>query len=145
MGEGMEERWRALSEEVLTSMKDWRIAHPQAIFREIEEAVHERMSRLEAQMLQETALASTQTDWQEQPVHARSTCPHCGTPLQARGKRPRQLQSRGGQAVTLNRRYGTYPACGMGLPPKILPFFKDGEIYRKPEEAKASAPYERIM
>ena len=82
MDEGIEERWRALSEEVLTSMKDWRIAHPQATFREIEEAVHERMSRLEAQMLQETALASTQTDWQEQPPHARQhkiafEVPHC--------------------------------------------------------------------
>jgi len=48
--------------------------------------VHERVSRLEAQMLQETALSSAQTDWGEAAVGERPVCPNCGTALQSRGK-----------------------------------------------------------
>jgi hypothetical protein len=119
MDEAMENRWRELSEEVLSGMKEWRLAHPKATFREIEEAVHERVSRLEAQMLQETALASEHTDWGQTPSEERPRCPHCGTALQARGKRKRVLQSQGGHPITLKRSYGTCPACGMGLfPPR---------------------------
>lgn len=51
MDETMEKHWRELSEEILNGMKEWRQAHPEATFREIEEAVHTRMSRLEAQMV----------------------------------------------------------------------------------------------
>jgi hypothetical protein len=117
MDEAMEQRWRELSEEVLSGMKEWRLAHPKATFREIEEAVHERMSRLEAQMLQETALASGTTDWAEAPAQEQPTCPNCGTPLQARGKRKRGLQGPGGQEILLNRSYGTCPGCGIGVFP----------------------------
>ena len=119
MDEAMEKRWRELSEEVLNGMKEWRLAHPKATFREIEDAVHERMSRLEAQLVQETTLASELTDWQQAPAAERPTCPNCGTPLVSRGKRQRELQSRGGQSIQLKRTYGTCPSCGMGLfPPR---------------------------
>lgn len=117
MDEAMEKRWRDLAEEVLSGMKEWRQAHPKATFREIEEAVHERMSWLEAQMLQETTLASDLTDWPHLPEAERPTCPNCGTPLLARGKRQRELQSRGGQTIKVKRSYGTCPSCGMGLFP----------------------------
>jgi hypothetical protein len=30
MDESMENRWKTLSEEVLSGMKEWRVAHPQA-------------------------------------------------------------------------------------------------------------------
>src|SRR5215831_276715 len=100
MDEAMEKRWRELAEEVLSGMKEWRLAHPKATFREIEEAVHERISRLEAQMLQETALASTHTDWGEEAAEERPNCPNCGTALQARGKQKRTLQGRGSHPIT---------------------------------------------
>ena len=96
-------------------MKEWRLAHPKATFREIEDAVHERLSRLEAHMLQETTLASDLTDWQQGADSERPSCPNCGTPLQARGQRERTLQSRGGQTIKVKRTYGTCPRCGMGL------------------------------
>jgi YgiT-type zinc finger domain-containing protein len=117
MDEALERRWRELSEEVWSGMKDWRLAHPSATFREIEEAVHERMSRMEAQLLQEAALASKQTDWAKEPKERRPTCPNCGTTLQPRGKQRRELQSRGGETIQLERTYGTCPRCGMGLFP----------------------------
>jgi hypothetical protein len=67
MDEATEKRWRELSEEILSGMKEWRLAHPDATFREIEETVHARMSRMEAQMLQETAFASRKADWAQDP------------------------------------------------------------------------------
>lgn len=117
MDEATEKRWKEISEEVFSGMKEWREAHPKATFREIEEAVHERMSRLEAHLLQETTLASEMTDWHQAPTTERPKCPNCGTALRSRGKRQRVLQSRGGQTIKVTRRYGTCPCCGMGLFP----------------------------
>jgi hypothetical protein len=34
----LDTRWRQLSEEVITGMKEWRLQHPRATFREIEAA-----------------------------------------------------------------------------------------------------------
>jgi hypothetical protein len=120
MDEAMDHAWQELSEEVLTGIKEWRLAHPKATFREIEQAVHERMSRLEARLLQDAALASrTAGDWNEAPEGDRPCCPVCQTPLQGRGKHARRLQGTGGQEVRLVRSYGTCPTCGVGLfPPR---------------------------
>jgi hypothetical protein len=43
-----EEYWRELSEHILTDLTEWRRSHPKATLREIEEEVHQRISRLEA-------------------------------------------------------------------------------------------------
>ena len=112
-----EEHWRDLSEQILTAMVEWRRTHPKATFREIEDEVHLRMSRLEAQLIQDTAQQSTSRAWSGGSPQERPTCPVCGTPLHARGKRVRKLQAAGGQEVTLNRAYGSCPNCGTGLFP----------------------------
>ena len=119
MDEEMDQKWRALSEEILTDMKGWRKAHPKATFREIEKAVHERITRLEAQMVQDSAQASESREWSGKKEQDRPACPVCNTPLQARGKQSRQLQGAGGQTVELQRSYGTCPTCGVGFfPPR---------------------------
>ena len=51
MDQTPEEQWRELSERVLTEMSEWRRSHPKATLREIEDEVHARMSRLEAQLI----------------------------------------------------------------------------------------------
>lgn len=112
-----EEHWRELSERILTEITEWRQSHPKATFREIEEEVHARMSRLEAQLIQDTAQQSKSRTWSGASPQERPTCPVCHTPLHARGKRQRKLQGAGGQAVTLSREYGTCPHCGTGLFP----------------------------
>lgn len=112
-----EEHWRELSEQILTDVKEWRRTHPKATFREIEDEVHARMSRLEAQLIQDTAEASKSRTWSGASLQERSTCSVCSTPLYARGKRVRKLQGAGGQEVRLNREYGTCPNCGTGLFP----------------------------
>ena len=115
--ENMDREWRALSEEILLGMKEWRRQHPKATLREIEEAVSERLSRLGAQMIQDAAQTSTAADWTAHGEAEAPRCEHCGEVLVSRGKHPRRLQANGGAAVTIERRYGTCPRCGVGLFP----------------------------
>ena len=67
MDQRSEEHWRELSEEILTSMKEWRRSHPKATLREIEDEVHARMSRLEAQMIPRygTGKPQPRMEWEE--------------------------------------------------------------------------------
>jgi hypothetical protein len=119
MEKASEEHWRELSENILTDVKEWRRSHPKATFREIEDEVHARLSRLEAQMIQDTAQESPSRAWSGRSQQERPTCPVCQAPLQARGKRERTLQGGGGQEMTLSREYGTCPNCQTGLfPPR---------------------------
>jgi predicted RNA-binding Zn-ribbon protein involved in translation (DUF1610 family) len=119
MEEEVDQRWQALSEEILRDVKGWRKAHPKATFREIEHEVHTRITRLEAQLLQDTAQASASREWSGKEEEERPPCPVCGTALHARGKQSRHLQGAGGQEVVLTRSYGTCPTCGVGLfPPR---------------------------
>jgi RNase P subunit RPR2 len=117
MEEAMDKEWRILSEEILSGMKEWRLAHPKATFREIEQEASERVSRLQARMIQDAALASPTADWQSLPQEERPTCPHCDKALIPRGKQKRRIQGSGGREVELRRSYGTCPSCGMGLFP----------------------------
>ncbi|MBV9020909.1 MAG: hypothetical protein JOZ71_09370 [Ktedonobacteraceae bacterium] len=119
MNRETDQEWQKLSEQILTDIKEWRRAHPKATLREIEEEVHARMSRLEAQVIQDAAQESSSRAWSGAGPEQRPTCPVCGTALQARGKRTRRLQAAGGQEVSLTRSYGTCPTCGVGLfPPR---------------------------
>ncbi len=119
MDKATEEHWRELGEQILTDIQEWRRTHPKATFREIEDEVHERMSRLEAQVLQDAAQASKSREWSGTAMQERPKCPVCQTPLQARGQRIRKLQGAQGQEVTLTRDYGTCPNCGAGVfPPR---------------------------
>jgi ribosomal protein S27AE len=111
--------WQQLSEEIFTGIKQWRRSHPKATLREIEEEVQKRMSRLEAQVIQDAAQESSSRDWKGARPEERPTCPVCGTSLHARGKHTRHLQAKDGQEVSLTRSYGTCPKCGTGLfPPR---------------------------
>jgi hypothetical protein len=76
----MDQDWQSLSEQILTDIKEWRRAHPKATFREIEDEVHERMSRLEAQVLQDTAQESLSREWSGASEQERPKCPICSTP-----------------------------------------------------------------
>ena len=113
------ERWRALSEEVLLGMQDWRAAHPRATFAEIEAEVETQLARLRARMLEDAALASRATDLTAQPAAERPPCPACGQALQPRGQQTRTLTVRGDRDVQLRRSYAVCSACGRGLfPPR---------------------------
>ena len=117
MRKDFDQTWRALSDEVLTGMKEWRLHHPRATLSEIEAALDERLARLRARMLEDAALASAAADWDAAQGATPPVCPQCGAPLKARGGHPRQLQTHGGQSLSLQREYGVCPVCQTGLFP----------------------------
>ena len=109
--------WRELSEEAITGMKEWRSENPKATFAEIEKELDLRLAKLRGRMLQDTALASSATDWSRNQPGERPVCPDCGQELASSGKRERRLQTLGRQEVTLEREYGVCPGCGGKLFP----------------------------
>lgn len=114
-----EQTWHQMSEEVMTGMREWRMQHPKATLRAMEEELDTRLNQMRARMLEDMALASAVTDWVEAPPDQQPCCRACHTPLQQRGDQSRTLQTSGGQQLTLARQYGTCPTCGVGLfPPR---------------------------
>jgi ribosomal protein S27AE len=100
-------------------MREWRIQHPKATLREMEDELDARWVRVRARMLEDMALATTAADWSETPQAQHPTCPDCGQPWHLRGTGTRTILTHGGQEVRLERHYGTCPACGAGLfPPR---------------------------
>ena len=106
--------WGAMIDEVVTGMRDWRTAHPQATFAEIEAAIDERLHVLRARMIEEAALAGMAETAGEQVAAA---CAMCGGPLQPRGQHDRQVRVQGDQRVQLRRPYLGCTRCGGGLFP----------------------------
>ena len=78
----LDARWHALSEEVITGMKEWRLQHPKATFQEIERALDERLARMRARMLEDAALVSRAAEFSAASASERPVCPECGTPLE---------------------------------------------------------------
>jgi hypothetical protein len=108
-------KWNELSEEILQGMADWRVQHPQATMREIEAEIDKRLSALRAKMISDTAMASSQADWERGASGV--VCPRCGEKLEKKGKKKRKLETQGGREVELVREYGVCPKCGQGLFP----------------------------
>lgn len=109
--------WQALIEDVLTGMEDWRSAHPEATFAEIEAEVEARLGQVRVRMLEDAALASAARAGAVTGTTERQRCPHCDGPLVARGEPVRQMRIRGDRQVALRRTYLTCTSCGRGLFP----------------------------
>lgn len=114
-GEEFKKKWQEASLEVITGMAEWRVQHSRATMREIEGALDERLGRLRARMLEDTALASEAREWEASADGPR--CADCDEVLKPRGRGVRHLQSTGGGEVVLERRYGVCPVCGTGFFP----------------------------
>ncbi len=117
--EDVDAQWHQLTDEVITGMKEWRMQHPKATFREIETELDQRLAVVRARMLEDAALLSRATEAESDlPTHA-LTCPECGHPLRARGKQQRTLITQYDQSVHLERQYAVCPKCGNGFfPPR---------------------------
>jgi len=117
MNSDFDAKWRELAEEVMSGMKEWRLQHPKATLREIEQALDERLGKMRARMLQDAALASAAADIQAAQAEERPVCPKCRAVLQARGTPERRLTTHHNQLVRLERSYGVCPTCGEGFFP----------------------------
>lgn len=111
----VQEGWSGLSEEIMDGIAEWRVLHPKATFREIEEEIDKRLSGLRAKMLSDTASKTLQAKWEGAETGA--VCRNCGAKLEKKGKKKRKLQTRGGQEVELVREYEVCPKCGQGIFP----------------------------
>lgn len=109
--------WHTLTEDMISGMAEWRVQHPTATLREIEQAVDERLAGIRARLVEEAALRSRQADLTALPTAERPVCPHGGTVLEARGKQTRRLTTRHDREIRLERRYAVCPTCGDGLFP----------------------------
>jgi ribosomal protein S27AE len=102
-------------EGVVQALREWRQAHPQATFDEIDAAVQRHFAPVQAQVVAELS-QPPQGEGEAQAVPT-PHCPQCGQPMQAHGARRRRVPTRQGQVITLRRAYDGCPACGAGLFP----------------------------
>ncbi len=117
--EDVDAQWHKLTDEVITGMKEWRMHHPKATFREIETELDKRLAVVRARMLADAALLSRATEAENEAAGEVLTCPQCGHRLQARGKQRRSLITHYNQMVPLDREYAVCPECGNGFfPPR---------------------------
>jgi YgiT-type zinc finger domain-containing protein len=112
MRDDFDARWQELAEEVMTGMKEWRLQHPRATLREIEQAFDERVAKVRARVIQDAAMASTAADIAAAQEEERPKCPRCGAVVEGRGRQERRLTTQHDQVVTLERSYVVCPACG---------------------------------
>jgi len=110
-------RWDELAAEVLSGMKEWRLQHPKATFREIEQALDERLAKMRARMLQDAALASSAADIKAEQEAERPVCAECGGELAERTKAVRHLVTQHNQTLEFERSYGVCSQCGAGVFP----------------------------
>lgn len=115
--EEVERRLQELSGEVILEVKEWRLQHPKATFREIEAAVDGSWARARTRLLQEVSLTSEAREMSSDPEGGGYRCPQCNHPLESRGQRSRDLLTQYNQSINLKRSYGVCPACGTGLFP----------------------------
>jgi hypothetical protein len=114
-----EAQWQQLAEEVMTGMKEWRLLHPKATFKEIETALDEKWAKVRARMLADVALASRAADLRAESGEKAVGCPQCGYPLEHQGQEKRVLTTHYDQTIELNRSYALCPVCGMRVfPPR---------------------------
>ena len=115
--EEVEVRWQELTEEAMASIKEWRLQHPKASFKEIEAALDERLGKVRARMLQDVAQASAAAEVSVAEGEERPRCPQCGHPMEAHGREERTLTTNYNQPVTLRRGYAQCPVCQTRLFP----------------------------
>jgi hypothetical protein len=109
------------TDEIVQRLREWRQAHPQATFDEIDEEVSRQFAELQARVVE--ALSQPEP----RPAGSAETpaigddpprCPQCQRAMQRRGQRRRRVPTRQGQDVVLQRAYYVCPACGAGrFPP----------------------------
>jgi hypothetical protein len=112
-----ENRLKEVSNQIIGEMTAWNASHPEATLLDIEVKARELVSKLEAHLIEASALQREPADWSQREASQPPTCPICQVPLLSRGKRVRHLQATAGRDIHLQRTYGTCPQCGTGFFP----------------------------
>lgn len=100
--------------EQIEGLRKWREKHPQATMREIEKEIDQRMSEMRARLIADTVMRSAGTG---KGKEKKEVCPKCGGAVKKKGKKKRNLETNGGQAIEFEREYVTCQSCGHGFFP----------------------------
>jgi len=98
-------------DELSRKLSQWERENPRATFTEIEEAVEVELAQLRKQVVEEM-LQQKEAAAQEAP-----TCPQCGEKMVKNGRRQRELKSKEGQTIELDRQHWRCLSCGETLFP----------------------------
>ncbi len=86
MQKNEQDKSQEMFDAIITGMREWRACHPKATMREIEIEARQRVSRLEAHLIEESALQGPANQWADKPPEERPSCSNCGEALVARGR-----------------------------------------------------------
>lgn len=111
--------WHNLSQDLMTSIKQWRLTHPKATLSQMEQALDELLGNLRARMLEDIALSSDAADLTDALSAQPILCPQSGSQMESRGKKSRSLKTHHSQSLELSRSYAVCPTCEVGFfPPR---------------------------
>ncbi len=102
--------WDRQAADARTAIEAWRLAHPAATLKDIEQEVDRQLAAVRAGLV--AALADTQLVTTGPPP-----CPECGGPMRWDRERTRRLITTHDEPIDLTRRYARCPECGTGLFP----------------------------
>lgn len=98
-------------DEAEEKIQQWKKANPKSTLTEIEEAIDGELAKLRRKMIEEI------TQERAEEAEKEMTCPHCEGKMVKNGKKKRELRSKGGEKISLNRWQMRCLRCGMTLFP----------------------------
>lgn len=107
----MSNKWDELFEQASEQLTDWRENKPKATFRNIEDTVDEQFAKLRAQIIQDLVEQNELTNMEQVPKVERPLCPDCQKPLNANGKKKRELITNHEQSIQIERTQAICPEC----------------------------------
>jgi len=111
---GMDEKQTPSEEqpdELTRKLSQWQQANHQATLTEMEKAVEAELAKLRKQLV-EAMVREREATMPEVP-----DCPQCGQKMVKNGRRPRELKSKEGQTIKLERQQWRCLTCGATLFP----------------------------
>lgn len=96
---------------MLAKIQAWEKENPEATLTEIEEAVDAELAGLRKVLIERAA------NREKESVPEKVSCPRCGQAMMKNGPKKRELKSKGGEKITIEREQMRCHHCGMTLFP----------------------------
>ena len=97
--------------DMLAKIQEWESENPEATLTEIEEAVDAELAGLRKVLIERV------TNKEKEGEPEKVSCPRCGQAMMRNGQKKRELKSKGGEKVTIERDQMRCHHCGMTLFP----------------------------
>ena len=99
-------------EEMLKRLKKWEAENEDADLTQMEEAIDGELAAVRKHLLQQMAQEGEKKE-------GRPTCPNCGGKMMRNGQKKRELRTKNGEKISLEREQMRCHHCGMTLfPPR---------------------------